>query len=383
MTWIAQARVTVLSVLPILLAGCISFPSTAQQITTKRAASATDGGTLNNAPYRIDLPKHWKGDLVMLLHGYEPKGVPRPTPWPQSEAAPIFLAQGYAVATSAYASQGWAVAEALNDNERLRTYFLTKYGQPRRTYLAGFSLGGHIALASLEQHGKQYDGALSLCGVNVPAAQAFDEGIFTSLVAFDYFFPGIMGLAPGGLADSASPPRMDQEATEKALQKNEAAATILSKRLEIPRSALASALMFNYTILREMQSRAGGHPTDNRTTAYLGFSDDAAFNRGVRRYAGDAGAIEYVANHAKLTGRIDKPVVLFSNITDPTVPKRFTESYPALVKAANKADQLAILQPVGEGHCNFTPKQIANAFSTLTHWVGHGKRSAPAQSLNK
>jgi len=347
------------------------------KIDTAQSDPVEVTGSLDNAPYRIDIPKNWNHDLVMLLHGYEPKGAPRAATAQQNEATPVFLEHGYAVAQSAYSTQGWAIAEALPENERLRAHFSEKYGKPRHTYAVGFSLGGQVALASLEQHGASYDGALSLCGVNVPTRQALDEGVMTTLVAFDYFFPGVMGLAPGGLVDAASPAMVDPQAIEAALQKNEKVAAILSTRLEVPRAGLAGAIMLDYLVLREFQARAGGQPVDNRATVYKGFGDDAAFNKGVRRYAGDAKAVQYAAANAKLTGRIDKPLVLLSNEADPTVPKRFGTTYPALVKDAGRAQDLVVLPRVGEGHCDFAPAQIGAAFATLTEWVASGKRPGP------
>jgi hypothetical protein len=74
-------------------------------------------------------------------------------------------------------------------------------------------------------------------------------------VAFDYFFPGSMGLASGGLSDPASPFMLDPEALEASLKSNETAAAILSTRLEIPRAGLAGALILNNMVLREMQAR--------------------------------------------------------------------------------------------------------------------------------
>jgi hypothetical protein len=35
------------------------------------------------------------------------------------------------------------------------------------------------------------------------------------------------------------------------------------------------------------------------------------------------------------------------------------------------------LPRVGEGHCDFTPEQIGNAFAALTDWVVSGKRPGP------
>ena len=368
-----QVRAVALALAFGLTASCTTtLPST--QSTPTGIAAAIDGGQLEGAPYRVEIPNNWNGELVMLLHGYEPKGVPRESPWPQNEASPIFLSQGYAVAESAYSSQGWSVSEALSDNEQLRSYFTAKYAKPDRTYLVGFSLGGHIALASLEKYGDRYDGALSLCGVNVPAAVAFEEGILTSIVSFEYFFPGIMGLAPGGLSDTASPPMLNPQAIEAALAENEASATILANRLEIPRAGLAGALMLNYMVLREVQTRSGGFPVDNSTISYAGFGDDVAFNKGVRRYSGDRNAMTYLAAAADLTGRFDKPVVIQSNNNDPTVPKRFESIYPNLAFAEDPAARLISLPSVGEGHCDFSPDQIHAAFGTLTNWVKSGTR---------
>ncbi|MBL8880444.1 MAG: hypothetical protein JNG88_15125, partial [Phycisphaerales bacterium] len=45
-----------------------------------------DTGTLAGAPYRIDIPAEWNGELVVLAHGFEPVGVPRDTPWPADPA---------------------------------------------------------------------------------------------------------------------------------------------------------------------------------------------------------------------------------------------------------------------------------------------------------
>ncbi|MDR6840589.1 hypothetical protein [Pseudoxanthomonas sacheonensis] len=376
MIWTKKSRITALTLAFGLIAGCGSAPPAAQRTPTQSRLPVVDSGTLDNAPYRVDIPANWNGGLVMLLHGYEPKGVPRTTPWPQNEAAPIFLSQGYAVAASAYASQGWSVADAVPDNERLRSYFEGKYGDSRRTYLVGFSLGGHIALASLENYGSLYDGALSLCGVNTPAASAFNDAVLPSLVAFDYFFPGVMGLASGGLSDPASPAMLDPEAIESALKANEQAAGILSRRLEIARAALPGALMLNYMVLREMQARTGGFPADNRATVYSGFGDDAAFNKAVRRYSGDQNAMKYLADHADLTGRVGKPLVLQSNNDDPTIPKRLTTIYPALAAAAGRSDRVVVLPSAGEGHCGFAPEQIRSAFETLISWVDSGYRPA-------
>jgi pimeloyl-ACP methyl ester carboxylesterase len=341
---------------------------------SKATSTATvDTGVLDGAPYRVDIPAHWNGDLVMQLHGFEPIGTPRPTPKPLGDEASPFLAAGYALAQSSYASQGWAVDDALRDNERLRAWFVQRHGQPRHTYVVGFSMGGYVVLTSLEHHGQHYDGGLSLCGANVPGTRVFDD-ILTSVVAFDYFFPRTTGLPPGGLADPAAPALGQMEvmhAVDAALKTNEHAAQLLATHLHVSRERLAGAIGVHYLVLHQMQQRAKGMPVDNRATVYAGFGDDAAFNRGVHRYAGNPQAMRYLAAATSLSGKIHKPLVLQYNHDDFLIPVRYQSVYPAMVQSAHGRAP-TVLPSVGEGHCGFAPEQIMQAFQTLTGEVNGG-----------
>src|SRR5688572_25235544 len=85
------------------------------------AATAAPGpldvsGELNGAPYRIVVPANWNGKLLVHAHGYRDKADhagevdDRSAPASPNAAleAPL-LAQGYALAGSAYSGNGWAV----------------------------------------------------------------------------------------------------------------------------------------------------------------------------------------------------------------------------------------------------------------------------------
>ena len=340
------------------------------------STASVDTGVLEGAPYRVDIPADWNGELVALLHGFEPIGTPRATPKPPGDEAPLFLAAGYAVAQSSYASQGWAVDDALRDNERLRAWFVRRHGKPGRAYLVGFSMGGYVALASLERYGAHYDGALSLCGANVPGTRVFDD-VLTSLVAFDYFFPHAAGLPQDGIADPAGPELGQTDvmrAVDAALKTNEDAARLLAEHAQVSRGRLAGAIGVHYLVLHQMIARAKGMPVDNRATAYAGFGDDAAFNRGVRRYAGDPQAMLYLAKATSLSGEIRKPLVLQYNRDDFLIPARYQPVYPAMVLSAHGRAPL-VLPPAGEGHCGFAPEQIMQAFRTLTRMDRGGPSS--------
>jgi hypothetical protein len=318
-------------------------------------------GTLQGALYRIDIPANWNGDLVMVMHGYQPVGARITTPMKAADATADFLKLGYAVAQSQYSSQGWAVGDAIVDNERLRQYFISTFAHPAHTYIYGFSLGGLETLASIERFPNTYTGALATCSVDDSTPDFYSRAVLTPLVAFDALIPGVLP----DLAAPDSPAFIPQDVFAKALQAHPKEAAILEKRLQDEKYGTLPTLSLYYMALREFDRRAGGMPVDNRATVYHGFGDDAAFNRRVHRYAGSPAAMAYAKRNVTLTGHIDTPLVMQWNNFDPTVPERFHSVYPDQVRAAGNSKLLTVLAPVGEGHCNFTDVQTVSAFQTL------------------
>jgi pimeloyl-ACP methyl ester carboxylesterase len=357
------------------LALCLAVsPAFAQDASTAVSPPVEDAGTLADAPYRIDIPADWNGELVVLAHGFEPVGVPRASPWPADPATPMFTSARYAVAQSGYATQGWAVRDAIANSERLRAHFVQRHGLPKRTWFVGMSMGGGIAIATIEQQAAHYDGALSLCGANLPGDVLANE-LFTSLVAFDALFPPGEGKAASRLSDPASSPLGQGEVMDivsAALPRDAAATKSLAARLEVPAEALPGIIGLHYLVFRDMLARAGGMPVDNRTTRYTGFGDDVAFNAAVPRYAGDAKAMAYATSAPALTGRLQKPLVLLDNADDPTIAPRFRPVYAQ--RAQGAAVPPLILPAAPGGHCNFSGDQVRDAFRVLTGWVETGKR---------
>lgn len=359
-------KVRVIGVWLVLAAG-IGFGSLPARATDLKPG--THAGTLQGAPYRIDIPADWNGDLVMLMHGYQPVGAPRTTPMKAAEATLLFLKQGYAVAQSEYASQGWAVGDAVVDNERLRHHFIRTFARPAHTYIYGFSLGGLETVASIERYRHAYTGALVMCGATVSTPELLSRAVVAPLVAFDTLIPGVLP----NLAAADSPPSIPPAVFAKALQAHPQQAALLEKRLQETPETLPSLALY-YMLLREFEQRAGGMPVDNRKTVYHGFGDDAAFNRQVHRYAGSPAAMAYAQRNVTLTGRIDVPLVMQWNAFDQTIPSRFHPVYPDQVHAAGNGKLLTVLAPIGDGHCNFTDAQIAAAFETLVRQAGTGGR---------
>lgn len=330
-------------------------------------APGVQSGELQGAPWRIDMPAQWNGELVMIAHGFEPTGVPRQTPWPADPATASLLAAGYAVAQSGYARQGWAVADGIIDTDRLRAHFIAAHPHTRRTWIIGYSMGGAITVGSLERLPQHYSGGVALCGANLPGLTIAAE-VLTTAVAFDYFFPGTPGLPPQGLAspDAAPVPQGEMyQAIDRALQGKPDIARLLATRLQVQEDQLAGTISLHALVLRELSNRLGGRPAGNVDTVYQGFGDDAAFNAGAKRYPADPNAMTAARQTLDLTGKLQRPLVLQFNHADPSIPPRFEGIYPQLAAAADAPQRPQLLPAVGEGHCGFTPDQVVDALKTV------------------
>ncbi len=94
-------------------------------LTTFAQTSKIETGEINGAPFRIEVPVNWNKGLVMYCHGYETVGsknnIADAKPNPMRDE---FIKRGFAVAQSAYSTQGWAVKEGVEDTEALRKYFV-------------------------------------------------------------------------------------------------------------------------------------------------------------------------------------------------------------------------------------------------------------------
>lgn len=326
-------------------------------------APRTETGELQGAPWRIDYPATWNGELVLLAHGFEALGTPRPSPWPANESSDALVKAGYAVAQSGYATQGWAVSDAIDDTERLRQQFIAKNPGTNRTWILGFSMGGAVAIATLERLPQHYDGGVSLCGANLPGDVLADE-MLTSLLAFAYFFPDAKGLPAGGLTSSAAaalPQGTVYESIAAAVEAKPEAAARLAKRLEVQVDELAGTISLHTLVFQQLVTRSGGLPVGNQDTVYSGFGDDKAFNAGVRRVAADPAAQARLEQSLRLTGALRRPLLLQYNHKDPSVTPRFEPVYLALAAKAGARPAPRVLPATGEGHCAFKPQDVVDA----------------------
>lgn len=363
----------------VLAAGCAPAASTPQIARPASAEVVVDTGTLNGAPYRIEIPAGWNGGLVMYAHGYEIVGTPFEPEIPRhADFRRAFTSRGFAFAQSWYRGQGFAVREGIEDTEALRRHFVARYGRPDSTFVTGHSMGGLITVATIETRAAEYDGALPFCGILAPAVDALRARLFDVLVTFDYLYPGVLTQSPRGLEDLDTPiPSRDSIAA--AVRANPVAAEALDRRFGVRPQNLPGLVWFYAVIDRELRQRAGGNPFENRGSAYHGLGDDAAFNRGVRRYAADSAAVAYLRAWFSPTGRIADPVLAVHTTYDAVVEPEQMDRYRALAQRAGAADRFAASYVVADGHCVFTPAQVGAAFDNLRAWAATGVRPAEGE----
>jgi len=179
-----RTRVLVLGlqIAAVLLAGCAdtdSTPSWPDLLDVTPGSQSTQAppdfeavpgarahfGRINQAVFRIEIPVNWNGELLLWahgLHGFGPEVRADPPPDPLRRA---LIDQGYAWAASSFSQNGFVPGIGTNDTLKLKRHFVEQFGSPKRTYIAGASMGGNIVTLSLENFPEEYDGGLSLCGV--------------------------------------------------------------------------------------------------------------------------------------------------------------------------------------------------------------------------
>jgi pimeloyl-ACP methyl ester carboxylesterase len=337
------------------------------------AETKIETGDINGARFRIEMPEKWNGGLVMYCHGYSPvPGTfdnPKPNP-----VLNVFVEQGYAVAQSGYAAGGWAIQEAIQDTEALRRYFVRKYGAPKETYVTGHSMGGFLTMMIMERFPNSYDAGLPLCGPLAPADLFFTRNVFDMRVVFDYLFPGALPAPDNVPADFTMSTALNSKIQDLLDSKAEQGKIMLRYTGIHTTKELAGTIVFFTYILKDLQQRGGGNPFDNRDTIYAGTPDDNALNDGVKRYAANQRAAEYIRAWYTPTGRILHPMLAIHTTYDPLVPPWIPNDYARLAAQAGNSALFAQQYVKHAGHCAIFPAEVARGFVQLREWKNGGAR---------
>jgi len=351
----------------------------------------------------ICIPPNWNGRLVIYARGFVPAQAPLELPsdeltLPDGTFVPnLFLSQGFAFATSSFHKNGVAIERGAEDLNKLLQHFKSVIS-PRslqKVFITGASEGGLIALLLLERYPGKYDAGLALCAP-VGGAPELIRYVYDFRVVFDYFFPTVFtfppnqpGEEPFGAADVPENAFLFWE-TDYIPRIVEALGTDLLATAQLfnvtraaidaadPSSVITTALSLSfYSIFgaNDQIATAGGIPYDNRSTNYVGSTDDAALNAEVERIEADGRARAYARRFYQPIGNLHAPLVTLHNTLDPVVPFQHEVNYSNLVAQKGKSTFLSILPVPRYGHCNFTSQEVFQAFALMV-------QQAEAQLVN-
>ena len=162
------------------------------QTSRAQASPTTSTGFLSDgATYLMEVPSDWNGTLFLYSHGYVVPGSPNPATDVGDPATRAFLLKnGFALAGSSYATTGWAIHEALEDQIAVLDLFHSMFGHPTTTIAWGHSLGGIITAGLIQRNPKRFSAAQPMCGV-------LSGGVATWNTALDGAFAFATLVAPG------------------------------------------------------------------------------------------------------------------------------------------------------------------------------------------
>ena len=380
--WLLFCAVATLAVMPLAARGQASpTPKNDAEVLKGANGAITEVGVQSRAEYRIDVPANWNQSLVVFYHGYSESTFRYRLDGSMGVQPEQMYRRGFAVIQSGYSETGWALQAGYADTEALRKYFVKKYGQPRETFVAGGSMGGALTMITMELNPKNtYAGGLNLCGAVGPSYVHLNRR-FAIRAAFDFYFPGLMGPldpVPSNFEESEA---LRQRVLAALRSKPDAA--LAMRELTLLHSDVEVARVIGYFtyVIADMQKKSGGNPFDNRNWIYTGTSvttaTDYALNDGVKRYAPDARARDYLMAHYWPSGRLTRPMLALHTTYDPLIPANTLTLYASEVAHAGYADHLVQQYVHREGHCTFTADEVGHAFDELLTWVHSGKPPQP------
>ena len=338
------------------------------------------GSTGPGADYAFAVPDNWNGQLIIYGHGIVDPAAPVALPSSQDGFEALrdaLLARGFAVASSSYSENGYALKDAAQRLHQLSALFAAAVRQPSRTYLVGHSLGATAVQMLAEGFPGQYDGALAMCGLlggGIPEVQYLGH----VRVLFDAYFPGVL---PGTLLDvppgSFGPDDPLVTAVIAALQQGFftpgtptlAFATAAKLPFSSPQEIIVGALQaigFNFRFTNDLLERTHGHSFfDNIDTVY-----PTAVDGSIQRFAPTPDALSYLQQYYSPSGAIAAPMLTLHTTRDPVVPAFHQTIYGSLART----DWLVQRTADHFGHCAFAPQEVLTAFDDLVLWVTEGTR---------
>jgi dienelactone hydrolase len=335
--------------------------------------------------YQVEIPANWNGELVLSAHGFVSTGGERGS---QLRVRPPairehLVEQGFAWAASSYRCNGYVPGVGLEDTMALTDLFTRFNGgtAPRRTYLTGTSMGGHVTLLGMHEFPTTFAGGLAMC----PAGpELFDY--FTAVGAAAEAITGITfrtaADVPRDVRRMATQLGEPPAYTEKGRQLAHVQIDLSGGPRPFAIEGLASRFLQNISgaALAGSQSPSSRAVTNAHYTyridSALGLSSER-LNALVRRKAADMTVRAATGPYDELVpfdGRIERPVVTMHGTGDLFVPVHLEQTLNSAVAAAGRDSLLTQRLYRIPGHCAFSVQEQSRSFDDLVRWVRDGVR---------
>lgn len=367
--------------------------------------------------YAIYVPQNWNGDVIYFVHGILPPAAPvalpdDPTDWDGfTLVRDQFGAAGFAVAYSSFSENGLALKGAAQRTHQLRGLVASVVkGQPKRSFIVGYSLGSAAAAQLVETYPRQYDGAVLACGMlgGTPMQLQFIGHV---RALFDYYYPGVLPGDANNVPEGFTPTQNEVAAiVQSAVMANPLGLFALASTAQTPLAfvpgdvtvpgnpqttlgtSLIAALYYQLIGTPDVVDRTHGHSAfDNNSTTYtlgtpvvpalapLLAAQIAASNAGVDRFTSPPDAQIFLEKYYVPNGNLEIPVITVHNRWDYLVPFFHEAAFQQIVQAAGASDMLLQRTVTDYGHCANTPfrTQVVKSVLDLVAWVTTGVKPAP------
>lgn len=381
-----------------------SFNTTSvTELATGPWARIVDGQAGPGALYRLYIPRTWNGDAIYYAHGI--RDVNSPVDLREDKFSPVrelLGAQGFAVAYSSWSANGMDFKDAAQRVHQMRGILAAElHRTPSRSFLLGHSMGGGVALETLQTYAGQYDGALLGCGM-LGGPRVMIQYVGDVRVLFDVFYPGITPATQLTTPPDAPPVTLAQ--VTAAVQSNPSPLFLIASLVQTPLAWVPSGSLLNpsstafqtlvgslYTAL--MQQIGGVDPFYDLTHGHAYFDNSMTMyslrasplipapvlqpmvdfaNEAVARYSADPSAENFLDRYFTPSGDLRVPVLTLDNMWDPNMPTLHEMAFDKKVTAAGATQNLLHRFYPAYGHCVFPPAVEAQAFLDLVNWVTTG-----------
>ncbi len=360
--------------------------------------------------------------VLLYSHGYNPAGLPNPARnAPDDATKSLLLKEGYALIGSSYASNGWAVTDAVPDQLATLDAFTARFGPAPRTIAWGTSYGGLVTSMIAERHPERISGSLSMCGLlqgGVANWNSTLDPVFAlkTLLAPDSGIP-VTGLGSQAAAAVAANTLASAVTEAQQTASGRARIALAAALQDIPgwndpsqtrpgptdwdtqQANQYQALMLQvrfpaFSWRQEAESRVGGNMSWNTgvdyaamvhrsplykeiselyTKAGLSLAKDLTTLNRAPRVAADAKAVERMGLTSSFTGRLTKPQLTVHTTGDGLIPVSAESAYRRAVTAAGAAPLLRQAFVENAGHCTFSSAEQAAALDALETRITTGR----------